>query len=302
MLTHLQRLDFSATSTLYWKLLPPTFQSALWTLLSLPTLTYIRLHSWVFPDISSLASILTRCHNLSAFALSSTTICHEGSPQLDHQTSSLAAIEDGVEQVRPNIRLEVLTLDYVTFGYLDYWLFGPHSLLDIKYLRELRVSHFQDATAIEKLLLTVGGSLERFHLKPGYWDVHPFNLSYNSGLRSIRLTLENSETAMHWATDLLSSITSTNMALEDVGLEFFADLKKLDGWATLDSLFIQPELISLRQVEIGLFAIPTHSDFIKVKEEMSGLESRGIARWYQLGLKNQRSSRQLTPRISRYES
>jgi hypothetical protein len=331
MLTHLQRLDFSATSTLYWKLLPPTFQSALWTLLSLPTLTYIRLHSWVFPDISSLGSILACCHNLNGFALSSTTICHEiGPQQLDHQTPH-AAIEDSVEEVRPSIRLETLTLDYVTFGYLDYWLFGPHSLLDITSLRELRVSHFQDATAIEKLLLTVGGSLEHFHLKPGYWDgknlffllfsarikssrfllnlvfsisslVHSFNLSYNSGLRSIRLTLENSETAMHWATDLLSSITSTNTALENVGLEFFADLKKLNGWATLDSLFIQPELTSLRQVEIGLFAIPTHSDFIKVKEEMSGLESRGIARWYQLGLKNQRSSRQLTPRISRYES
>ena len=343
MLTHLQRLDFSATSILYWKLLPPTFQSALWTLLSLPTLTYIRLHSWVFPDLSSLASILARCPNLKAFALSSTTIFNEGSPQL-HQSSPEKG--RGVEEVvvrPPRTRLEVLTLDYVTFGYLDYWLLNPHSLIDITSLRELRVSHFQDATAIEKLLLTVNGSLEHFHLKPGYWDgkkifpsvfkvsflkfanlkktfffffgwsffynykyyiitVHSFNLSFNSGLRSIRLTLENPETAMHWATNLLSSISSTNTALKNVGLEFFTDLKKLDGWVDLDSLFIQPELASLRQVEIGLFAIPTHSDFIKVKEEMSGLESRGIARWYQLGIKNQRSTRQLTPRISRYES
>jgi hypothetical protein len=135
--------------------------------------------------------------------------------------------------------------------------------------------------------------------------VHPFDLSYNSGLRSIRLTLENPETAMQWATNLLSSISSTNnTSLVNVGLEFFTDLKKLDGggWVDLDSLFVQPQLASLRQVEIGLFAIPTHSDFIKVKEEMSGLESRGIARWYQLGIKNQRSTRQLTPRISRYES
>ena len=171
MLTHLQRLDFSATSTLYWKLLPPTFQTALWTLLSLPTLTYIRLHSWVFPDLFSLASILARCHNLNAFALSSTTIFNEGSPH----TSSLA-IEDGpggvgeVEASPPRTRLEVLTLDYVTFGYLDYWLLSPHSLIDITSLRELRVSHFIDATAIEKLLLTVDGSLEHFHLKPGYQD------------------------------------------------------------------------------------------------------------------------------------
>ena len=180
MLTHLQRLDFSATSTLYWKLLPPTFQSALWTLLSLPTLTYIRLHSWVFPDLSSLASILDRCHNLSAFALSSTTVFNEDGPQLDQ---TLLAIEDSAHEVRPCTRLEVLTLDYVTFGYLDYWLLGPHSLLDISSLRELRVSHFQDATAIEKLLLTVAGSLEHFHLKPGYWDGNRSSLRPNSYLR-----------------------------------------------------------------------------------------------------------------------
>jgi hypothetical protein len=102
---------------------------------------------------------------------------------------------------------------------------------------------------------------------------------------------------MQWATTLLSSIiSSSTSSLENVGLEFFTDLKKLDGsggggWVDLDSLFVQPELASLRQVEIGLFAIPTHSDFIKVKEEMKGLESRGIARWYQLGIKNQRSTR-----------
>ena len=176
MLTHLQRLDFSATSILYWKLLPPTFQSALWTLLSLPTLTYIRLHSWAFPDLSSLASILARCNNLTAFALSSTSIYNEGttSPQLDQNIISLPIrVEDEEEEVKRHHlrpRLEVLTLDYVNFGYLDYWLLSPHSLIDITSLRELRVSHFQDATAIEKLLLTVGGSLEHFHLKPGYWD------------------------------------------------------------------------------------------------------------------------------------
>lgn len=173
LLTHLQRLDFSATSTLYWKLLPPTFQSALWTLLSLPTLTYIRLHKWVFPDLSSLASILARCHNLNAFALSSTTIFNEGSgsPHLDQSISIDESVHDSLQQSRPpRTRLEVLTLDYVTFGYLDYWLLSPHSLIDITSLRELRVSHFQDATAIEKLLLTVDGSLEHFHLKPGYWD------------------------------------------------------------------------------------------------------------------------------------
>lgn len=122
-------------------------------------------------------------------------------------------------------------------------------------------------------------------------------------MRSIKLTLDNPETAMAWATTVLSSITvSSNPCLESIGLEFYADPKKIDGWNGLDSLLVQSGLPELKQVEIGLFAIPTHADFIRVQEEMTGLGERGIVRWYRLGIKSQRSSRQLTPRISRYES
>lgn len=107
---------------------------------------------------------------------------------------------------------------------------------------------------------------------------------------------------MRWVLVLLSSITENNLALESIGLEFYVDPKKLDSWDQVDSLLMRDELSTLKRVEIGLFAIPTHADFVSVREEMSGLEGRGIARWYQLGIKSQRSSRQLTPRISRYES
>lgn len=107
---------------------------------------------------------------------------------------------------------------------------------------------------------------------------------------------------MEWAITLLSTISTSNAVLERVGLEFYADPKKITGWSDLDSLFMQPELVSLKQVDIGLFAIPTHVDFIAVKEEMQGLTNKDCVRWYQLGIKSQRSSRQLTPRISRYES
>lgn len=132
--------------------------------------------------------------------------------------------------------------------------------------------------------------------------MYPFDLSRNAGLRSLRLTLDNPETAMSWATTLLSTITETNLVLESVGLEFYADPKKIEDWGALDALFMEPQLSSLKRVEIGLFAIPTHADFIYVKDEMSGLGSKGTVRWYRLGIKSQRSSRQLTPRISRYES
>jgi len=107
---------------------------------------------------------------------------------------------------------------------------------------------------------------------------------------------------MQWVLVLLSSITENNLALESIGLEFYVDPKKLDSWDQVDSLLMRDELSTLKRVEIGLFAIPTHADFVNVREEMSGLDGRGIARWYQLGIKSQRSSRQLTPRISRYES
>ncbi len=133
--------------------------------------------------------------------------------------------------------------------------------------------------------------------------VYTFDLSRNSNLRSIRLTLDSPDTAMSWATTLLSSITeSSNPCLESVGLEFYTDLKRIEGWSGLDSLFVRSGLPELKQVEIGLFAIPTHAEFIRVQEEMSGLGERGTVRWYRLGIKSQRSSRQLTPRISRYES
>lgn len=108
-----------------------------------------------------------------------------------------------------------------------------------------------------------------------YVSVHSFDLSRNSGLRSIRLTLEDPLSAIAWVQTLLSSLSPTNI-LERLGIEFYADLKKMDGWAELDSVLA--ELGSLREVEIGLFAPPSHSEVVRVKEELSGLAGRGVAK------------------------
>lgn len=296
LLTHLKRLDFSATTTFYWKTLPPTFQNAIHAVLSLSSLTYVRFHSWSFSNFASLASLLSHCHTLKGLALSSTTVSDDATVD---QEDRLIEEDESAESQTP--RLEVLTLDYVSMGYLGHWLLGQSSPMDLSSLRELRVSHFPDASVIKKLLLAVGGALEHFHLKPGTWPVQSFDLGHNCGLRSIRLTLDVVDTAIDWATTLLSSVTSRN-ALESIGLEFYVDLKRLEGWSSLSALLVQPELASLQQVEIGLFASPTHAEFIKVKEELSGVEDRCVVRLYQLGLKSQRSNRQLTPRISRYEA
>ncbi|KAH9484814.1 hypothetical protein JR316_0001716 [Psilocybe cubensis] len=303
-LSHVERFDFSSTSIFHWSTLSPTFITALCVLFSLPSLTYVRLHSWVFPDFASLTRLLSHCQNLRALALSSTTINSDSGSELSHAPGVVPEDKDPGDLQHAQRPLEVLTLDYVNFAYLEYWLLGRQQLVDIRTLRELRVAHFQEPHIINRLLRALGGSLEHFHFKPGCWSVYPFDLSVNTGLRSLRLTLEDDPTtaAMDWAMKMLSSITESNAVLESVGIEFYAEPKKMTGWRELDALFMQPQFESLKRVEMGLFAIPTHADFIAVKEEMSGLGSRDIVRWYQLGKNRQRSSRQLTPMISRYES
>lgn len=180
LLTHLERLDFSATTTFYWKTLPPTFQHAIHAVLSLPSLTYVRFHSWSFSNFASLASLLSHCHTLKGLALSSTTVSDDTTVD---QEDRLIEEDESAESQTP--RLEVLTLDYVSMGYLGHWLLGQSSLMDLSSLRELRVSHFPDASVIKKLLLAVGGALEHFHLKPGTW---PGKLCFTTDRGCLSLT------------------------------------------------------------------------------------------------------------------
>ena len=142
----------------------------------------------------------------------------------------------------------------------------------------------------------------RCRLTPGSIAADAFDLSHNTGLRSIRLTLDVPETAIDWATTILASISPQNTALVSVGLEFYVDPKRISEWGALDALFMHPALSALQQVEIGLFAYPNQADFIAVKEEMRGLDARGVVRWYQLGVKSHKSNPGLTPRISQYEA
>ena len=281
--------------------------------------------------------------------------------------------------LRRSAKLEVLTLDFVTFGYLGAWLFSTEpSTVDISCLRELRVAHFPDPTIIERLIVSVGPALEHLHLKPGCWNgrcppificsqvfpcgpraaletlttatypvltlfsrsspVRPFNLSCNTGLRSLRLTLEEPDTALEWSTTFLACLhreeeTCSSGSLERIGLEFYVDIRKLDACTAIAAAILspwnsttqqrhlpshaestslgekegdglmQPFATSLKQVEIGLFASPSNPDFVRVNKVMDVVRERGVdVRVYQLGLRSQRSNRQLTPRISRYEA
>lgn len=307
MLTHLKRLEFGAQSTtLHWAMLPPTLQSAIHHVFSLRSLTFVRLKSWSFTHFDDLAGLLACCPNLQGLALASVCISGEpGVPGAVVDVHQSAAFESPVEFMGDGAittyrcRLEFLTIEYVDAG---HWLLSPRSTLDFRGLRELRIAHIDDLLAVEGLLARTGDSLEHFHFKTGILDVHRFDLSINANLRSIKLTLEDPPLALLWVQTLLDSVSPTNV-LEHIALEFYTDLKQMvDGWAELDSLLLRPELGGLRQVEIGLFALPTSAEFARVVEGLAGLQARGVLRTYQLGLKSKRSSQQLMPRISRYES
>ncbi|EAU90929.1 hypothetical protein CC1G_02316 [Coprinopsis cinerea okayama7 len=300
-LKNLRHLEISSASIFYWRTLPAAFQNALCSLLATSSsLTYLKLHSWCFPNYTSLAVLLSHCKNLKGLSLSSTTV--EDDDLAEHRLGCVIEEWDGCDVI-PSSKLEVLTLDHVTFGYLDYWLFGETPMVDVSSLRELRVSHFSDLHVIEKLLLAVSGSLEHLHLKPGQWRVRPLDLSHSTCLRSVRLTLEEADTALEWAIELLCCIkSSASCIIERVALEFFIDPNKLDGWEHLQSLLSESEFSSLKQVEIGLFASPTRAGFIRAETQLAGLKDRAELRLYHLGLKSQRSKRQLSPRISRYEN
>lgn len=323
LLTHLRQLELGASSPsspLQWKSLPFTLQNAICTVLKLPTLSFVRLHTWTFPNLVSLAAVISSCQNLKGLSLSSVTVDEElhhhsepsgqtksitlppppttqlsppllvSSANSDHgryrhstDTEGLGidtefyhdhdhdhneddpGVESGSDTDTVNTRvrqphLEALSLDYVNFGYLGYWLFAPSqspSPINFATLRELRISRSADPLVVEQILISIGASLEYLHLKPGSWDVFSFDLKRNPNLKSLRLTLEKSETALSWCTTLLSSLAPSGffssssssssstysgysddadeLSLSHISLEFWTDLKKLSAASTSSS-------------------------------------------------------------------
>ncbi|KAF9443191.1 hypothetical protein P691DRAFT_680026 [Macrolepiota fuliginosa MF-IS2] len=322
LLTHLRQLELSASSAcnvIQWKSLPFTLQNAICTLLKLPSLTYLRLHSWTFPNLASIAAVLSSCQHLKCLSLSAVAVCedldntHHSEPPDTIPNDEFSSGSDTANTRAPTPSLEVLTLDYVNFGYLGYWLFAPPSPISFSNLRELRISHSADPLVVEQILLSIGPSLEHLHLKPGSWDVFPFDLRNNLNLKSLRLTLEVPETALSWCTTLLSSLSPSGFlnSLTHISLEFFTDLKRLSASSPSTTTTVSPSTspyhVPLKQVDIGLFAQPSHPDFVRVQEALGGIQKNdlkgsGAVRVYQLGLKSQRSfGRICGPRLRSFE-
>ncbi|KAG7098157.1 hypothetical protein E1B28_000127 [Marasmius oreades] len=164
--------------------------------------------------------------------------------------------------------LEFLTLDYVECPHLVESLV---SQLDLTNLRELRIAHSYDKS-IQDILNAAGGSLERFHFKPGSIGLQPLDLSLATSLRSIRLTLEEDSGVLQWISSLLYTIPSPSV-LERIALELYTDPKRLplDGWRILSKVIGSSPQFSdrLTHVHIGLFASPTSNEFVRVHEAMT---------------------------------
>ena len=131
-------------------------------------------------EADPLAAVEGNCVSLKGFALSSTTVCTDSGSEHDP-----LVVSEGREEaatLKPT-SLEVLTLDFVTFSYLEYWLLARNSLINIQSLRELRVAHFHDTSIVDKLLMAVGNSLEHFHLKPGSWSGTSNSIFINTCLK-----------------------------------------------------------------------------------------------------------------------
>jgi hypothetical protein len=255
LLTHLRQLELGASSSCWpipWKSLPFTLQNAVCTVLKLPSLTFFRLSASTFPNLVSLAAVISSCQNLKGLSLSSVTVdeeldhhprhseslssggtqhisiipppappqfpllvssesTHDRDAEEEHGSehelddeeesgSSSSSLHDTVNtrvlnkrQQRPH--LEALTLDYVNFGYLGYWLFAPSqspSPISFANLRELRISHSADPLVVEQILLSIGVSLEYLHLKPGSWD-GKFRFLSVSAFRKLAIELSKSD-------------------------------------------------------------------------------------------------------------
>ncbi|KAJ7586365.1 hypothetical protein C8J56DRAFT_944451 [Mycena floridula] len=289
MLTHLKKLELSAQNSVSWETLPCELKNAIEAMFRLPSLTFVRLRRWDFADLHEFTRLVTQSPNLKglgawSIGLGKTAITND---EEDSEVGD-SEIPDHLE-LYTGPHLEFLTLDYVDLSHLGDWLIGRPTTL-----RELRVAHSSDAT-IGRLLRSLDSALEHFHLKSRA-SSSPIDLSRNTGLRSLRLTLDEDTRALEWTCEVLSGLTEPGR-LERLAIEIYILPRELDGWERIENLLVRPEFAGLQQVEIGIFA----KEFQDVEAKLTNLKARGILHIYQLGTKSHKLRMSLPPMISRYE-
>ncbi|KAF9263749.1 hypothetical protein L218DRAFT_987391 [Marasmius fiardii PR-910] len=306
-LTHLRRFEITSPQGIApWNVLPAPLSSAIKAVFSVPSLAYIRIKSWEFPNLTALSKLLRQCTRLSGLGLWSVRMgAAGGSAQTEinvavsdseqrseydsvqgHMSNLAGALAaegsesqggDGLLRARQNPSSSSSlsspetppALEFLTLDYVEcpYLVHSLVSQLDLTHLRELRIAHSYDKS-VQDILNAAGGFLERFHFKPG-----PIGyLSHLTSLCSIRLTLEEDSGVLPWISTLLRTLPTPSV-LERIAIELYTDPKRLplDDWRTLSKAIGPSSQFSdsLTHVHIGLFASPTSNESVKVHEAMT---------------------------------
>ncbi|KAG6819954.1 hypothetical protein H0H93_007093 [Arthromyces matolae] len=144
-LTHLKRLDFGAQSaTIQWSKMQSPARSAIRQMLSLSTLTYLRLAFWNFISFRDLSALLSCCKSLQGLTLSNITFGYPADAPGTPPVLSDLQEEEVLASERHQCRLHFLTVEHVSSPEFGNWLLGPESSLDLTSLRELRLTLFND--------------------------------------------------------------------------------------------------------------------------------------------------------------
>ncbi|KAK7043116.1 hypothetical protein VNI00_008470 [Paramarasmius palmivorus] len=301
LLTHLKRFEIaSRQGNTSWHTLSSLLLDAFEELFQ--RLDYIRIKAWDFPQMESFDKLLHHCPNLKGLTLWKSRIgpadSYDRSPE-EYDDGDEKDSEIALDSPSPDldiihkhsaILLEFLTLDYVECAYLGDWLLNRPHLVHLNGIHELRIAHSNDKS-VQRLLRAVGGSLQRFHFKPGPIGLQRLDLSHNTSLRCVWLTLEEDSGMLPWISALLSTAPNLD-GLERVVLELYTDPKRLEieDWRTLHKVCSEAPRAT---INIGIFASPNSVEFLQIQEEMSTVvsesESTPRVRVYQLGTKRQGS-------------
>lgn len=163
MLTDLRHFEFTTEVSMPWDILPITLRQAIDSIFQLDSLTFVRLRSWAFSDLSNFASLFAQCRNLKGLSLRSVRLGPDDIDSISTLSHPDSELESSIS-VPNGPRLEFLTLDDVDFPHLGDWLLSHRSAIKLTHLRELRISHPNDRS-LERLLRSLSGSLQHLHLK-----------------------------------------------------------------------------------------------------------------------------------------
>jgi hypothetical protein len=187
-LTNLTRIKFQR---LKWDDVPSDLRRSIYSVLELPSLTYVELEKATFFDIDDLKDLRSLlCHAKYSTSLSLNGIIvlpyefskHKG----EDEDPEAEAEEQGLHLRLSNLVSLSLSMDRQA-AIVD-WLIGPRSPWDVSHLPTLQIldSYLSDTDATNRLLQAIGSSLWHFHflvpwnlsseyLRPILLNVNPFS-------------------------------------------------------------------------------------------------------------------------------